>query len=159
MITDEYIAKIELAIQRSNEKEQKDLLEEIFSVFKNDIPNIRSGTTYESSVINIVLNANEVGEPLPTTCDYDRDLRLVLAKLKQHRESEELRKPVQTIVNNSTNINISDSVVKDSNIASTVNNPIPKKRIVATIFGAIVGLATIIGTIIAIIQLLQHNGQ
>ena len=162
MIIDEYIARIEEAIDSRSEKKQEKLLEEIFSVFKNDIPDIRAGTTYESSFFDISFEVNGMDNPLPTKCNYRNDLKLILRKIKKYRETLELQNQAKTVVNNSTNINISNSVVKKSNIASqgAINNSVnqkgkkpPKVAIIATIIGILAGIA---GIITAIIEIVDH---
>ena len=46
MIIDEYIDRINEAINDGDETKQNALLEEVFRVFEKDIPDIQNGTTF-----------------------------------------------------------------------------------------------------------------
>ena len=160
MIIDEYILKVEQAINSRSVQKQEKLLEEIFSVFKKDIPDIRTGTTYEASIFEIGFKVSGLEDTSLVECNYREDLKLVLAKLKKHREDLASQKHTQTVVNN-TSVNITGSVIENSNVASTNsvsenNNPKEKKmsktKIIVTIISVLAGLAGIITAIIAIID-------
>ena len=63
MIIDEYIDRINEAINDGDETKQNALLEEVFRVFEKDIPDIQKGTTHLQSRMNAVFNLNDLDNP------------------------------------------------------------------------------------------------
>lgn len=143
MMIDDYISKIENYINNKTEKECEELLFDIFAVFNDEISNIKSGTTYETSVFNVVLNCNDLDEPLSENYDVVYDLKLMMNKLKLLRDSKN--------TNTTTNINVFNSKINKSAIASNVKIENKDNKNKSHIFGIIVGIFTIIGVIFAIL--------
>lgn len=156
MTIDTYIERINEAVKSGNQKDAEMLLEEIFSVFKADIPDIKSGTTYQQAIDNMILNANDPDEPLSKECDCLADLRLIKSKLEHHRDLLGIKKSSNTVVNN-TNVNITNSRVSDSVIASSNCRSPRKKAILITLLSILASVATIVGAIIAILTYVNSH--
>lgn len=147
MMIDNYIERIERVIDGSSTENGEKLLEEVFAVFKKDIPNIRDGTTYDVAIANMVLNLNDLKEPLPEDYCLLDDLKLVLNKLKLYKD---LNTKSKSVVNN-TVINISKSKINKSNLATKTSNQGENETKRMKIFGIIVGIVTIVGVVFTIL--------
>ena len=151
MIIDKYLHDIEETIDSGDQKKAESLLLNIVSVFKQDIPDIEKGTSYLHAKMNMVLNMNDLSEPLSEEYDCISDLKLIKSKLEHYRDITEIKRPAPTVVNN-TNVNISNSKVSNSNIASSVKNGPRRKAVIITVISVLAGIATIVGTVFAVLS-------
>ena len=151
MMIDQYLERIDEVVNNGNQREAELLLVEIVSVFIKDIPNIENGTSYLYSKDNMVLNMNEPIEPLSEECDCVSDLKLIKSKLLNYRDKLEMNKPAPTVTNN-TNVNISNSKVSNSSIASPSGHKPRKKVILITVVSVVASIATIVAAVFTILS-------
>ncbi|SRR5690554_4680099 len=155
MLIDDYLKRVEQAIIDNDQSSAMNLFEEIVRVYSGEISDIEKGTTALQARINMVwnLNFNDPKDMLNTDVDYINDLKVILPKLQKHSDEQKTKTPKTNIYNDSS-INITDSSVSNSNIGhnSTVKEEKGKYKIIFSIIAALAGIATIIGTIFAILH-------
>lgn len=165
MLIDEYIKKIEQVINNCDQNSAESLFKEIIRVYKDDISDLDSGTSDLNARFNMVLNLNfnDPKDMLSTDTDYIDDLRVILPKLRKYAEKTKMIQNTQTLnnsaINNYNTINDSSIRISDSSISkSTIGNASQEKgkerkgKTILAIIGALAGIATIIGTIFAILH-------
>lgn len=161
MLIDEYIKKVENVISNDDKDFAESLFEEIIRVYSDEIKDLDSGTSYLSARFNMVLNLNidKPKDKLITNVDYINDLKVILPKLLKHAEKIEMMQNTQVlnnpVINNTINdssINISDSSISKSSIGNVSQENKGKGKTIAAIIATLAGIATIIGTIFAILH-------
>lgn len=165
MLIDEYIKKIEQVINNGDQNCAENLFKEIIRLYRDEISDLDSGTSDLSARFNRVLNLNfnDPKDMLSTDTDYIDDLKIILPKLRKYSEKTKMSQNTQTMNNsvinnynkiNDSSIRISDSSISKSTIgfASQEKEKKGKGKIIVSIIGALAGIATIIGTIFAILH-------
>ncbi len=163
MLIDEYIKKIEQVINNCDQNSAESLFKEIIRVYKDDISDLDSGTSDLNARFNMVLNLNfnDPKDMLSTDTDYIDDLRVILPKLRKYAEKTKMIQNTQTLNNsainnyntiNDSSIRISDSLISKSSIGNASQEKKGKDKTIIAIIGALAGIATIIGTIFAILH-------
>lgn len=168
MLIDDYIKKVEETLELNNQNEAEILYNELYGLYRKEIQDFDLNTSERSAKINMVINLNydNPNDMLSTDIDYINDLRIVLPRLKKYAEAQ---RPLTTTTNNIYNgtvntyngnhedssINISNSTVSNSKIGCKSENiKSSKTKIIVTIISVLAGIATIVGTIIGILQAL-----
>lgn len=165
MLIDEYIKKIEQVINNGDQNSAESLFREIIRVYKDEISDLDNGTSDLTARFNMVLNLNfnDPKDMLRTDIDYIDDLKVILPKIRKYAEKTKMMQNTQTLNNsvitnynttNDSSIRISDSSISKSTIgnASQEKEKKGKGKIIVAIIGALAGIATIIGTIFAILH-------
>lgn len=171
MLIDDYIKKVEETIELNDQNKAEILYNELYGLYRKEIQDFDLNTSDRSAKMNMVLNLNydNPNDMLSTDTDYINDLRIVLPRLKKYAEAQRTLTTTSNNIYNGTvntyngnyedsSINISNSTVSNSKIGCKSENVKSSKiKIIVTIISVLAGIATIVGTVIAVLQALGKN--